>query len=147
MEGEAPGPEHIYPWSPWRKPGWSRYPHCSPRRKCWIFLERTTAHGELLVEKIVFVKDVGPWEAPTLELGTRVRRKECQKGTIMTTAMTPACYHTASHCGSGEEGRGAVWNEEVRLSLGKKKEGGGRDAFLIFLFAYHSLKLLKLAIT
>lgn len=21
-------PEQIHPWSPWRKPGWSRYPHC-----------------------------------------------------------------------------------------------------------------------
>lgn len=47
--------------------------------------------------------DVGPWEASTLELGRSVRRKECQKGTVLTTAMTPACRYPAPLAAVGEE--------------------------------------------
>lgn len=74
-----------------------------PLRKCWIFVAGTTSHGELLVEKFFFMKDAGPWEAPTLELRKSVRRKECQKGTVMTSAMTPACYNLALPAVLGEE--------------------------------------------
>lgn len=50
-----------------------------------------------------FMKYVGPWEAPTLELGRSVRRKQCQKGTVMTTATTPACHYPALLAAGGEE--------------------------------------------
>lgn len=49
------------------------------------------------------MKGVGPLEAPTLELGKSVRRKECQRGRAMTTVMTPACHHPASLVVVGEE--------------------------------------------
>lgn len=99
VEGEAPGPEQIHPWNPWRKPGWSRYPRCISMKDICI----TTSHGELLVENIFFCEGCRSMGSTCTGAGKCVRRKECQKGTVMTTAMTPACHHPASLVVVGEE--------------------------------------------
>lgn len=136
------------PCSPWRKPGWSRYPHCSPWRKHWIFLEGTTSHGQLLVEKNLFCEGCRPMGSTHTAAGEkpdeeRVSERNCYDHCYDSCLPSPCITG-----GSREGGRGEVWNEDMTLNLAKKKkEGSGRSVFLIFVFADHYLELFKSAIT
>lgn len=142
---------HVPQWkfsgSPWRRPQWSRHPHCSLWRTpileqvaiSWRNCSRWRPYtkggfphslwrGPMLEH---FMKDYCPWEGPTLKQRKSVRRKEPQRGAVTDRPQPP--FPTSCTIGLGEGKR--VRNERANLSKGEGQ--GWRFTFCpLFLTIY-----------
>ena len=115
--------EQRFPYSPWRGPRWSRYPHYSPWRTLWwskwTFPEGTVACREPTLEQVypegLYPVGGTPHQSRGKCEDEGVAERNCY-GLTTTTIPHPPCAIR------GGGGRG-VGNEGVKLG---KRRGGGQ---------------------
>lgn len=77
--------------------------------------------------------DCIPWDGPCVGAGEKCAEKGAAKRSCYGETTTPIPHPLMPLEGESRE----VWSQRVKLSLGKRSQGGGEGVVFIFLFVSH----------